>query len=134
MALMLPPGVRRSETPGNCWLLSSAAVAMAPLPEPGAPVMYCAGPLFPAEVTTEIPAAAAFVDAIADGLSARPNAEPSDMLITSMSFSTAQSIACTVTWVAPLQPKTRTKYRSACGATPGPISQSSSCVEESYGP
>ncbi len=54
------------------------------------------------------PAFAAFVEATADGSSFVPNGEPSDMLITSMSLSTAHSIASTVTSVEPSQPKTRT--------------------------
>ena len=70
--------------------------------------MYWFGPLLPAEVTTMTPALAAFVEATADGSSAVPNEEPSDMLITSMSLSTAHSIASTVTSVEPSQPKTRT--------------------------
>ncbi len=70
--------------------------------------MYCDGPLLPAEVTTMTPALAAFVEATADGSSFEPNGEPSDMLITSMSFATDHSIASTVTSVEPAQPKTRT--------------------------
>ena len=69
--------------------------------------MYWFGPLLPAEVTTITPDFAAFVEATADGSSAVPNEEPSDMLITSMSFSTAHSIASTVTSVEPSQPNTR---------------------------
>ncbi len=75
---------------------------------PGEPVMYWFGPPLPAEVTTITPALAAFVDATADGSSLVPNDEPSDMLITSMSCSTAHSIASTVTSVEPSHPKTRT--------------------------
>ena len=67
-------------------MLSIAAVAIAPVPVPGEPVMYGFGPLLPADVTTITPAAAAFVEATADGSSARPNGEPSDMLMTSMSL------------------------------------------------
>ena len=69
--------------------------------------MYWLGPLLPAEATTMTPAFAAFVEATADGSSSVPNDEPSDMLITSMSLSTAHSIASTVTSVEPSQPKTR---------------------------
>ena len=47
--------------------------------------------------------------ATADGSSFVPNDEPSDMLITSMSLSTAHSIASTVTSVEPSQPNTRTR-------------------------
>ena len=75
---------------------------------PGEPVMYWFGPLLPAEVTTITPAFAAFVEATADGSSFEPNGEPSDMLITSMSLSTAHSIASTVTSVEPAHPNTRT--------------------------
>ena len=82
---------------------------MDPVPVPGDPVMYWEGPLLPAEVTTDTPAAAAFVEATALGSSERPNEEPSDMLMTSMPFSTAQSIASVVTSVEPSQPNTRTK-------------------------
>ena len=53
------------------------------------------------------PALAAFVEATADGSSLEPKGEPSDMLMTSMSLSTAHSIASTVTSVEPSQPKTR---------------------------
>ncbi len=70
--------------------------------------MYWLAPLLPAEVTTTTPAFAAFVDASAEGSSFVPNDEPSDMLMTSMSFSTAHSIASTVTSVEPSQPNTRT--------------------------
>ncbi len=83
--------------------------------------MYWFGPLLPAEVTTMTPAFAAFVEATADGSSAVPNDEPSDMLITSMSLSTAHSIASTVTSVEPSQPKTRSRRCRPSGATPGPI-------------
>ena len=62
----------------------------------------------PADVS-EPQAIAAFVDATASGLSFVPNDEPSDMLITSMSLSTAHSIASTTTSVEPAQPKTRTE-------------------------
>jgi len=50
-----------------------------------------------------------------------PKFEPSDMLITSIPLTTAQSMASVTTLVFPLHPKTRTEYRSALGATPGPI-------------
>ena len=43
----------------------------------------------------------------ADASSAVPKTEPSDMLMTSMPFSTAQSMAGTTTSVEPPQPKTR---------------------------
>ena len=100
---------------------SLAAVAIAPSAVPGEPVMYWFGPLLPAEVTTITPALAAFVEATADGSSLEPNGEPSDMLITSMSFSTAHSIASTVTSVEPRSRRRGSPYRSAFGATPGPI-------------
>ena len=69
------------------------------------------------------PALAALLAATAVGSSALPNGEPSDMLMTSMSFATAHSMASTVTSVEPSQPNTRTAYRSASGATPGPTVQ-----------
>ena len=62
----------------------------------------------PAATTTTTPAFAALVAALADESSLVPNGEPSDMLITSMSLSTAQSIASTTTSVGPWQPNTRT--------------------------
>ena len=74
IASIASPGVRSSETPGRVWWLSIAAVAIEPVPVPGEPVIYGDGPLLPAEVTTETPAAAAFVDATAEGSSARPKA------------------------------------------------------------
>ena len=50
-----------------------------------------------------------FVAATASWLSGRPNSEPSDMLMTSMSLSTAHSIASSVSLVGPLQPKILTE-------------------------
>ena len=69
--------------------------------------MYWLGPLLPAEATTIIPAFATFVDASADASSAVPKTDPSDMLMTSMPSLNAMSIASTVRFVEPLQPKTR---------------------------
>src|SRR5262245_60820203 len=69
------------------------------------------------------PSFAALLEATASGESGVPNGEPSDMLMTSMSLATAHSIASTTTSVEPAQPNTRTAYRSAFGATPGPTSQ-----------
>ncbi len=86
---------------------SFAATERAPSAVPGEPVMYWFGPLLPEDATTMTPAFAAFVEATADGSSAVPNEEPSDMLITSMSWSTAHSIASTTTSDEPSQPKTR---------------------------
>ena len=56
--------------------------------------MYGFGPLLPADATTITPALAAL--AAATRWSSVPNGEPSDMLMTSMSLSTAHSIASTV--------------------------------------
>src|SRR5258708_5100801 len=109
-----------SVAPGKFGYGSFAATEMAPSPLAGEPVMYGLGPPLPADATTTTPAFAAFVDATADGSSFEPKSEPSDMLMTSMSLSTAQSIASTTTSVEPAQPNTRTAYRSAFGATPGP--------------
>src|SRR5205807_4198584 len=106
--------------PGKACQGSFAATEMAPSAVAGEPVTYGLGPLLPADATTMTPALAAFVDATASGSSFEPNGEPSDMLMTSISLSTAHSIASTVTSVAPAQPKMRTAYRSAFGATPGP--------------
>ena len=75
----------------------------------GEPTMYWFGPLLPADVTTMTPSLAALVEASADGSSLPPNEEPSDMLMTSMSWSTAHSMASTVTSVEPWQPKTLTE-------------------------
>ena len=69
--------------------------------------MYWFGPLLPAEMTTTTPAFAALVAATASGESFVPKLEPSDMLMTSMSLSTAHSIASTTTSVEPVQPNTR---------------------------
>jgi hypothetical protein len=101
-------GVVLMRMPGTSCNGSLAADAIAPSAVPGEPVMYWLAPLLPAEVTTTTPAFAALVVATADGSSFVPNAEPSDMLMTSMSLSTAHSIASTVTSVEPAQPNTRT--------------------------
>ena len=77
--------------------------------------MYGLWPALPAEATTMTPSLAALLAATADGSSAPPNGEPSDMLMTSMSWSTAHSMASTVTSVEPSQPNTRIAYRSAFG-------------------
>src|SRR5439155_8026243 len=104
--IVLPEKV--TDAPGKLSVGSFAATEMAPSAVAGEPVMYGLKPLLPADATTTTPAFAAFVDATAEGSSFEPNAEPSDMLMTSMSLSTAQSIASTVTSVEPSQPKTRT--------------------------
>ena len=85
--------------------------------------MYAPRPAFPAEATTTIPALTAFSEASASAESSVPKSEPSDMLITCMPCCTAQSMPSTTTSVVaePLQPNTRTSYRSASGATPGPM-------------
>src|SRR6059036_1943195 len=92
-----------SVAPGKLGYGSFAATDMAPSPVAGEPVMYGLGPLLPADATTITPAFAALVDATADGSSFVPNDEPSDMLMTSMSLSTAQSMASTTTSVGPSQ-------------------------------
>ena len=81
---------------------------MTPLPEAGSPVMYGFGPSLPEDATTITPSFAAFEAATASGVSVAPNGEPSDMLITSMLWSTAHSIASMTSLVEPLQPKIRT--------------------------
>ncbi len=96
---------------------------MAPAALPGEPTMYWFGPSLPAEITTTTPALAALVAASASGESLVPKGDPSDMLMTSRSLSTAHSIASITTSVEPLQPNTRIAYRSAFGATPGPTVQ-----------
>src|SRR6266550_567979 len=102
---------------------SFAATLIAPVADAGEPAMYWLAPLFPADATTMIPSFAAFDDATAEGSSAVPYGDPSDMLITSMSLLTAHSMPSTVTSVEPAQPNTRIAYRSAFGATPGPTFQ-----------
>src|SRR5882762_2239393 len=96
-----------SIAPGKVGYGSFAATEMAPSAVDGEPITYGLGPALPAEATTITPALAALVDATADGSSFEPNVEPSDMLMTSMSLSTAHSIASTVTSVGPSQPNTR---------------------------
>src|SRR5437868_3564159 len=85
-------------------------------------------------ITTTIPPAAALVAASESALSAAPYGDPSDRLTTSISLATAQSIASTVMSVEPVHPNTRIEYRSAPGATPGPIVNDCSSVVGSYGP
>src|SRR5438270_11132156 len=85
-----------------------AATDRAPSALAGEEVTYGLAPLLPADATTMTPAFAAFVDATATGSSFEPNGETSDMLMTSMSLSTAHSIASTTTTVTPAQPKMRT--------------------------
>ena len=72
-------------------------------------MIYGAGPALPAAATTMMPALAAFCAARASALVAVTKSAPSDMLMTSMSFCTAQSIASVTTSVEPLQPNTRTE-------------------------
>ena len=55
-----------------------------------------------------VPASSALVDATASEESSVPYDAPSDMLITSMWFATAHSIASVTTSVLPAQPNTRT--------------------------
>ena len=100
-------GVVVSVAPGVVAQASFAAVEIAPSALPGEPAMYWFGPLLPVDVTTMTPSFAAFVEATADGSSLLPNEEPSDMLMTSMPWATAHSMASTVTSVEPWQPKTR---------------------------
>src|SRR5882672_6462983 len=120
--------------PGNEAVESTAATLIAFSPEAGDPVMYGFGPLFPAEATTTTPASTALVDASALASSTRPKDEPRDMFTTCMWFLTAQSSASTTTFVDPVQPKTRTAYRSASGATPGPMRNAVLGVAPLYGP
>src|SRR6185312_4730094 len=107
IAVFVPAGIVTS-APGKLCVESLAATAMTPSPVPGEPTRYWFKPLLPAAATTTTPAFAALVAAFADGSSLVPNGEPSDMLITSMSLSTAQSMASTTTSVGPAQPNTRT--------------------------
>src|SRR5919198_2093242 len=84
-ATMEPPPLKSTLIPGNFATGSFAATLIAPTPVDGEPAMYSPGPLLPTDATTMIPAFAALVAATADGSSAVPNGDPSDMLITSMS-------------------------------------------------
>ena len=68
--------------------------------------MYGLEPSLPVEATTITPALAAFVAASAAGSLALPNGEPSERLITSMSWLTAHSIPSIDASVEPSQPKT----------------------------
>src|SRR6188508_457372 len=97
--------------------------------------MYGLGPSLPEAATTMTPSFTALLAATASGESAVPKVEPRDMLITSMSCSTDHSIASITTSEEPSQPKTRTAYRSAFGATPGPtVHWCVETVEALYGP
>src|SRR5262249_49169319 len=87
---------------------SLAATLIAPLAVAGEPSMYGFGPLLPADATTMTPSLAALFDATAVGSSGPPYGDPRDMLIASMLWSTAHSIASTTTLVEPAQPNTRT--------------------------
>ena len=106
---MLLPPARDITAAGKLAVESTAATLMTPLPDAGDPVMYGAGPALPAEATTMMPALAAFCDARASEVFPVPKSAPSDMLMTSMSCCTAQSIASVTTSVEPSQPKTRTE-------------------------
>ncbi len=96
---------RPISTAGVLWTPSFAAVLITSLPVPGVPVMYGLLPSLPDDVTTITPSWAAFSAASASGESALPNGEPSDMLMTSMLWSTAHSIASITSFVPPAQPK-----------------------------
>ena len=120
-AVMPPVGVSASASPGYEACESIAATLIAFSPVLGLPATYGTVPEFPLEATTTMPAFTAFSDASASASSSVPKSAPSDMLITCMSCATAQSIASTTNLVPPVQPNTRTAYRSASGATPGPM-------------
>src|SRR6267378_1470952 len=93
--------------PGKLAVESTAATLIAPSALAGELVMYGAEPALPEAATTMTPAFAALSAASASAVLATPKSAPSDMLITSMSWSTAQLIASTTTLVDPEQPKTR---------------------------
>src|SRR5689334_13195676 len=135
--LSAPPApVNEIVAAGKLGVGSFAATAMAPSPVAGALTMYGLGPSLPAAATTMIPALAALVAAAEVGSSFEPNTPPSDMLMTSMSLSTAQSMPSRTSSVGPRQPNMRTAYRSAFGATPGPTTNVAGLlsVAASYGP
>src|SRR6185503_8726355 len=123
IAVRVVPVLNATAALGKDGVGSLAATLRAPVPVEGDPTRYGLVPELPAEATTITPLFAALVEATALGSSTEPKGEPSDMLITSMSLSTAHSMASTVTSVDPAHPKTRTAYRSALGATPGPTFQ-----------
>src|SRR5256885_17026744 len=113
-------GVSVTTAPGNDCFESTAATLSVRWATEGEPTMYgTVRPALPAEATTMTPAFSAVVEAIASADWSVPKSEPSDMLTTCMSCSTAHSRASTTTLVLPWQPNTRTAYRSALGATPG---------------
>ena len=114
-------GVRSIDAPGKLGIASSAATESTRSAVPGLPVIIAFGPLLPEDATTVVPARAALLLATASGLSADPNGEPRDMLMTSMPSATARLIASTTTSVEPAHPKTRYAYSVARGATPGPM-------------
>src|SRR5437879_2280000 len=109
IAAMLLPPARDITAAGKLAVESTAATLMTPLPDAGDPVMYGAGPALPAEATTMTPALAAFCDTSASEVFPVPKSAPSDLLMTSMSCCTAQSIASLTTSVEPSQPKTGTE-------------------------
>src|SRR5438552_12389367 len=133
-AVSVLPVFKVTLAPGKVAVESIAAAAIVLSPAAGEPRKYGAGPALPAAATTIRPASAAASDASASAVSSGPKSAPRDMLITSIPCSTAQSIASTTTLVDPAQPKTRTAYTSASGATPGPMRKRTFGVLALYGP
>src|SRR5579862_3599977 len=106
--VMLPLGVSASASAGKevCESMAATLIALSPLP--GSLTTYGILPALPAAATTTTPASTAFSEASASASVAVPKSAPSDMLMTCMLCSTAQSMASTTTLVEPEQPKTRT--------------------------
>src|SRR2546425_13101031 len=100
------PVGRAIVAPGNVRMASTAPTEIAPAATLGVEAVYAPGPSFPAAATTTTPALTALSTAIASGESAVPNVPPTDRLITSIRFCTAQSIASSSASVLPTQPKT----------------------------
>src|SRR2546427_8643406 len=99
-------------------------------------------PPLPAAATTTTPCCESWLDSTESPSCDEPKSEPSDMLTTSSRSdgspspfgSSAQSSAAPTSWVEPAQPKTRSPYSEALGATPGPIFSVPNGVVLSYGP
>ena len=106
--------------PGKLGMASTAATSMARDDAPGSLLMYAPAPSLPAAATTTTPAFAALSAATASADRGSPKGEPSDRLMTSRWFLTAQSMASTTMSVVPVQPKMRRAYSVASGAEPGP--------------
>jgi hypothetical protein len=111
--VMVDPLASVSFAPGNAACESTAAAVIADAAEAGELVMYGAWPALPDAATTTMPARAALSAASESGKSGPPGppkSAPSDMLMTCIPFSMAQSIPATMTSLEaePAHPNTRT--------------------------